>query len=184
MAPQKMDVSAAAPAMSTQTVCQQVRVRVKGLGLGFGVGGRLQHCQQHAQLPSHNESSPSPEHILPTHMSAHCVHAGSTNDAYSPAWFAPQASSPSQAADELERAVLASVDGSSVLQQVTLASGAEYRAFSAPRCVFRVCGVCVECVEQTPCVCMCLCWREGGRERGVSHNVLCCQTPCRVSSCC
>lgn len=61
-----------------------------------------------------------------------CVCAGSTNDAYSPAWFAPQ-STPSAAADDLERAVLASVEGSEVLQQVTLASGAEYRAFSAPR---------------------------------------------------
>ena len=63
-----------------------------------------------------------------------CPFAGSTNDSYSPAWFAPQ-SSAAAAADDLERAVLASVEGSEVLQQVTLGSGAEYRAFSAPRCV-------------------------------------------------
>lgn len=63
-----------------------------------------------------------------------CCPAGSTNDAYAPAWFAPQ-DTPAAAADDLERAVLASVEGSDILQQVTLASGAEYRAFSAPRCV-------------------------------------------------
>lgn len=67
----------------------------------------------------------------PTNINPNCVSTGSTNDAYSPAWFAPQ-STPSAAADDLERAVLASVEGSELLQQVTLASGAEYRAFSAP----------------------------------------------------
>lgn len=58
--------------------------------------------------------------------------AGSTNDSYAPAWLAA-APSPAAAADDLERAVLASVEGSDIIQQVTLASGAEYRAFTAPR---------------------------------------------------
>jgi hypothetical protein len=57
--------------------------------------------------------------------------AGSTNGAYSPAWQA-NAASPSDAANELEQAVLASVPDSAILQQVALPSGAQYRAFSAP----------------------------------------------------
>jgi len=63
---------------------------------------------------------------------SYIVCAGSTNDSYAPAWAAP-APSPAAAADDLERAVLASVEGSDIIQQVTLASGAEYRAFTAPR---------------------------------------------------
>jgi hypothetical protein len=74
--------------------------------------------------------------VVPTatcrYLGVPCAKTGSTNDAYSPAWFAPQ-STPAAAADDLERAVLASVEGSDLLRQVTLASGAEYRAFSAPR---------------------------------------------------